>query len=170
MLRYLPLLALLAACGPTPPPGRSASQTYDTSNRIEKSAVRTGGQGSPGSGRGELRSGTVCYAGAVGADSIRLTVTHMGPAVKGELAYRPAEKDRSRGTLSGMMHGDTLLAHYTFQSEGTESVRQVAFLLRGDSALEGYGNMTERQNRQVFKDVRALHFGAGYRAVRTACR
>nr|GFC68635.1 hypothetical protein [Tanacetum cinerariifolium] len=37
------------------------------------------------------------------------------------------------------MHGDTLVADYTFQSEGTTSIRQVVFLRRDIGFIEGFG-------------------------------
>jgi hypothetical protein len=59
------------------------------------------------------------------------------------------------------MKGDTLLADYFFLSEGTRSIRQVAFLKRGNSLLEGYGNIEEQNGKTVFKKDKGLSFGNG---------
>ena len=76
----------------------------------------------------------------------------------GELVYRLYEKDRNQGSLAGQLKGDTLLAEYRFQSEGSQSVRQVAFLKKGDAYLEGFGEVEEREGKTVFKDVSTLCF------------
>jgi hypothetical protein len=67
------------------------------------------------------------------------------------------------------MHGDTLLADYTFQSEGTESVRQVAFLQQGDGFVEGYGDMEDQNGKMVFKNTGSLDFSSGTAFTKVPC-
>lgn len=110
-----------------------------------------------------------CYAYRTATDTVRLTLQTTQPTVTGQLAYRYSEKDRNQGTIRGTMHGDTLLADYTFGSEGTTSVRQVAFLRRDISFVEGFGPVAERQGRMVFTQPRALHFDAKYTLLPVAC-
>ncbi|MEJ7666578.1 MAG: hypothetical protein WKG07_47195 [Hymenobacter sp.] len=76
----------------------------------------------------------------------------------GQLVYRYFEKDQTGGILRGTLHGDTLRADYTFQSEGRESVREVAFLRRGTGWVEGYGDMAAQAGKLVFKQPAALCF------------
>lgn len=113
--------------------------------------------------------GPQCYAYTSSTDTIRLTLRTTQPTVTGELAYRYFEKDRNQGTISGTMHGDTLLADYTFQSEGVTSVRQVAFLRRDTGFLEGFGPVVERGGRMVFTQPGLLHFDAKYTLLPVAC-
>jgi hypothetical protein len=110
-----------------------------------------------------------CYAYRTDTDTVRLTLQTTQATVTGELAYRYFEKDRNRGTIRGTMHGDTLLADYTFQSEGRQSVREVAFLRRDIGFVEGYGPVTEQQGKTVFKLPRTLHFDAKYMLLPVAC-
>jgi hypothetical protein len=114
-------------------------------------------------------TGPQCYAYRTETDTIRLTLQTTQPTVTGQLAYRYFEKDRSQGTIRGTMHGDTLLADYTFQSEGTTSVREVAFLRRDIGFVEGYGPVTEVQGKTVFKLPRTLHFDAKYTLLPVPC-
>ncbi len=114
-------------------------------------------------------AGFQCYIYASTTDTIRLTLRTTQPTVTGELTYRYFEKDRNQGTLRGTMHGDTLLADYTFQSEGVTSVRQVAFLRRDTGFLEGFGPVVERDGRVVFTQPGLLHFDAKYTLLPTAC-
>ena len=112
---------------------------------------------------------TTCYMGAMGKDTFQLTVAVKENEVTGNLAYLFHEKDRQKGTLDGYMAGDTLLANYTFNSEGQTSVRQVAFLLKDEKAIEGYGDVEEKDGAMVFKDVKSLQFGQGLNLTKVPC-
>jgi len=114
-------------------------------------------------------TGPQCFAYRTETDTVRLTLQTTQPTVTGQLAYRYFEKDRNTGTISGTMHGDTLLADYTFQSEGTTSVRQVAFLRRDIGFVEGFGPVAERAGKTVFSSPRTLHFDAKYTLLPVAC-
>jgi hypothetical protein len=114
-------------------------------------------------------TGPQCYAHTTATDTIRLTLQNTQPTVTGQLTYHYFEKDRNRGTISGTMHGDTLLADYTFQSEGTTSVRQVAFLRRDIGFIEGFGPVAERQGKTVFTQPHTLTFDAKYTLLPVAC-
>jgi hypothetical protein len=114
-------------------------------------------------------TGPQCFAHTSATDTVRLTLQTIQPTVTGQLAYRYFEKDRNTGTISGTMHGDTLLADYTFQSEGTTSVRQVAFLRRDIGFIEGFGPVAERQGKTVFTQPRTLTFDAKYTLLPVAC-
>jgi hypothetical protein len=83
-------------------------------------------------------SSASCYSYTSGKDTVALHLTMHGNAISGDLIYNFYEKDRNTGTISGSMHGDTLIADYTFMSEGMESVRKVAFLKTGANLLEGH--------------------------------
>jgi hypothetical protein len=114
-------------------------------------------------------TGPQCYAYATAQDTVRLTLQTTQPSVTGQLTYRYFEKDRNQGTIRGTMHGDTLLADYTFQSEGTQSVRQVAFLRRDIGFVEGFGPVAERAGKTVFERPHALQFDAKYTLLPVAC-
>src|SRR4051812_12325347 len=69
-----------------------------------------------------------CYTYTKNKDTASLSLISTGAIVTGELTYRLFEKDSNTGVLKGEMRGDTLVADYTFNAEGTQSTRQVAFL------------------------------------------
>ncbi len=83
-----------------------------------------------------------------------------GNLVTGELVYDYFEKDKNTGTIKGEMKGDTLFAEYIFMSEGINSVREVAFLQKGDDLIEGYGDVEEQTAKIVFKNKAALNLKA----------
>lgn len=110
-----------------------------------------------------------CYAYVGNKDTITLRITAMGNTVNGDLVYSLFEKDKNNGTIQGEMRGDTLLAYYRFMSEGTESVRQVAFLKSGDILTEGYAAVKQEGGRTVFEKTRDLKFTGNLALRKTTC-
>lgn len=106
----------------------------------------------------EVQETSACYAAVTAADSVTLRLVNTGGDITGELTYNNQEKDDNVGTIMGQMRGDTLLADYTYLSEGVESVRQVAFLKKGDGFVEGYGDAEERDGKMIFTNMAALDF------------
>lgn len=110
-----------------------------------------------------------CYVLHNGKDSVHLKVEVFPNVATGTLFYQLQEKDMNKGELDGHLLGDTLLADYTFMSEGVRSVRQVAFLIRDSIAVEGYGPMKEEHGHMIFADVKKLQFGSGVVLQKTRC-
>jgi hypothetical protein len=84
------------------------------------------------------------------------------------MLYQLKERDRNNGTLQGTIKGDTLIADYTFSSEGMVSVRQVAFLKQQEGLREGFGELKQKNNQWVFANPRALQF-TGFVLTPAAC-
>lgn len=122
-----------------------------------------------GPGNTTMMPVTSCYASASNGDSIQLKVEVFEKAVVGTLQYNWKEKDRNKGEYEGVMKGDTLFADYRFMSEGKESARQVAFLIKDGKATEGYGDMEEKDGKMVFKNTGGLQFGKGVVLSKSAC-
>lgn len=78
--------------------------------------------------------------------------------VNGKLSYNILGKDKNEGTLIGNIYGDTLIADYTFNSEGVSSIREVAFLQKDGTYIEGYGDVAEANGKVSFKDRKKLKF------------
>ncbi len=112
---------------------------------------------------------TRCYVAAMGQDSAFLALTMAGHTVTGNLSYHYYQKDRNTGTLQGTIKGDTLIADYTFWSEGTESVREVVLLKQNDQWVEGYGPVKAQNGKMVFIDLDSLTYGSGWVLKPTAC-
>ncbi|MDQ6890090.1 MAG: hypothetical protein M3Z56_07425 [Bacteroidota bacterium] len=112
---------------------------------------------------------TSCFTGITGKDTVHLKIDMANKVVKGELSYKRFEKDNNTGTIAGTMKGDTLLADYTFMSEGKQSVRQVVFLIKDTAAIEGYGEVEERNNKMVFKNISQIPFEKGQRLHKVPC-
>jgi hypothetical protein len=109
-----------------------------------------------------------CYAYMQNKDTIRLKITVTGNTFTGHMLYQLREKDRNDGTLRGTIQGDTLIADYTFSSEGMLSVRQVAFLKQQNNLKEGFGELKLKNNQWVFANTERLQF-AGFVLTPTPC-
>jgi len=110
-----------------------------------------------------------CYANMNGRDTIFLKLEKFPNVVTGFLKYQLYEKDANHGELDGKLYGDTLIADYKFESEGKESIRQVAFLIRGNTVKEGYGEMEEKKGKMVFKNTGHINFNNGLQLSKIAC-
>jgi len=97
-----------------------------------------------------------CYGYYTDKDSVFLKLTFKDNEVTGDLTYKLYEKDKNKGTLQGVVHGDTLFATYQFTSEGQASVRDVAFLKKGNELVEGFAPMDESGTH--FKNRNDLDF------------
>lgn len=110
-----------------------------------------------------------CYINTKNKDSMLLHLTIKNNSVTGDMNYHVSGKDKNKGTLQGEIRGDTIFADYTFMSEGKESVRQVAYLKKDNSLLEGYGDAEEKGGKMVFKNTGSLYFGKGVVLQKTDC-
>lgn len=112
---------------------------------------------------------STCYRYASASDTITLKVEKFPNVVTGMLNYSLKEKDKNRGEIDGVMHGDTLVADYSFMSEGTRSVRQVVFLIKDDTATEGYGAVSEKDGKMVFDNISSIDFSTGTKLTKVEC-
>jgi len=104
-------------------------------------------------------SGDQCYAFANDSSNVELSFNvNSHQEVNGKITYKLYGKDKNEGTLIGNMKGDTLIGDYTFMSEGVSSVREVAFLQRENTFIEGYGDVAEANGKVIFKDKKKLKF------------
>ena len=91
-------------------------------------------------------------------DTITLKISHHAGEVGGDLVYKWRERDRNVGTISGRFSGDTLIADYTFESEGMTSIREAVFVRKGNTLVQGHGEMEEKNDIMIFKNKSNLIF------------
>jgi hypothetical protein len=132
-------LALLSSCGSQPDKAEKPGSTQETAK--EEIPMQ-------------------CYEYASQGDTVALKLVHIRDTYTGSLVYLFKEKDRNIGTINATMRGDVLVADYTFNSEGTKSIRQVAFKKVGNTYVEGYGESVDENGVMKFKDITALNFGS----------
>lgn len=116
-------------------------------------------------------NGNDCYVYLKNRDTATLKINVEGNNLVGELNYRLFEKDSNKGQIVGQIKGDTIIAEYTFSSEGMKSVREVAFLKKPDGNLyEGTGEAIEKNGKMVFKDHSAMTFDGSIIFTKTDCK
>ncbi len=110
-----------------------------------------------------------CYTFATKKDTAFLHINVTDDIVSGDLEYHLFEKDSNKGTIKGKIIGDTLIAEYTFLSEGTTSVREVVMIKKDNSFIEGFGDVKELDNKISFVNRTKLSFKNGLTFKKTNC-
>ncbi len=119
---------------------------------------------------GKQSSSMNCYRYESEADTIILKVVQIGNNITGTLVYNLKEKDKNKGTIQGSMKGNILIADYTFQSEGIQSTRQIAFKLTNHFFMEGYGESYIKNEKVYFKNIDSLTFNGSMKLAEIACQ
>jgi hypothetical protein len=115
--------------------------------------------------------GKQCFQSVVNNDTVAMVLnTNSHNEVNGELIYKIYQKDKNVGTIIGNIKGDTLIADYTFKSEGVSSIREVAFLKKAGAFIEGYGDLIETNGKMVFKDKKLLKFDTKMTLSKVECK
>jgi hypothetical protein len=148
---FIILLGVLASCD---------SQPKETEKQPEAPANENTKADSPLS----------CYQYAAQGDTVTLKLIRAGETLSGTLVYKFKEKDSNKGTIQAAMKGDLLLGEYTFFSEGTQSVRQVAFKRSGNTLTEGYGEIIEEKGTTKFRNVDSLDFSSSIKLQEIPCK
>jgi hypothetical protein len=101
-----------------------------------------------------------------GRDTTFLRLDVDGPAVTGELAVLPFQKDKARGAIRGARSGSHVRADWQRSGEGVTEPYEVVFTLSGDTVTWWEGERVRREGKWVLKEP-----GAGYQyvVVRSAC-
>ncbi|MUH34425.1 META domain-containing protein [Zobellia amurskyensis] len=112
---------------------------------------------------------TGCYAFDDSKSSIEFDITSVkANKIKGVLSYNLYEKDANKGSFLGTLNGDKLIGKYTFSSEGIESVREVAFQVKGTSLVEGYGSVDATGTR--FRDPNTISYTSAMPLTLGSCK
>ncbi|WP_276089877.1 hypothetical protein [Pedobacter sp. JY14-1] len=151
------LAMLFAGCIAACNSEKKDNQAADSTELIAEDTTFTATQ--PKDGQSEESHRTECYAYVKGRDTVMMQLNVAAEEYTGTLSYNFYEKDKNKGTFSGEMKGDTLIAEYIFDSEGMRSVREVVFLKRDGKLVEGFGDVVQKETKTVFKDRSKLKFG-----------
>lgn len=108
-----------------------------------------------------------CYTYEANGSKVVMEITQINDSVMGQLDYALKEKDANTGTFSGVLKDSVLIGSYSFISEGVESSREVAFLLKGNQLVEGYGKLDETGT--AFKDKETINFTSSMPLMKSEC-
>ena len=154
LLTVIFFAATIASCKEEPKKTTDATTTMDTAKTVENKTTTPA---------------TSCYSYIKDRDTVTLKMEGSANVVTGNLSYKLYQKDSNKGELTGQLNGDTLLADYKFMSEGILSTRQVVFLIKNNTAKEGYGEMEEKNGKMVFKDMKGVSFETGLALNKIEC-
>ncbi|RZL59597.1 MAG: hypothetical protein EOO93_15630 [Pedobacter sp.] len=119
----------------------------------------------------DAKSPDECFVYDKNNDKVSLLIYGTGNnKVLGKLTYNLSEKDKNDGEFYGYMVGDTIIVDYKFQSEGVWSKRQVAWIRKGDTLLEGFGETFQDNDEVKFKNYRKLTYGNSIVLEKTVCK
>jgi hypothetical protein len=99
-----------------------------------------------------------CYEYIGNQDTISLKTINVDGFITGTLVYHLHQKNKSKGTIQGRMDGNKLIADYTCQSAGNQSIRMIAFQKTDNGYTEGYGETKKINGRTVFTNLGSLRF------------
>ena len=88
-----------------------------------------------------------CYIHVTGKDTLFVKLSDNLGTITGTMNYKNFQKDSSSGDISGIADGDTIRVDYNFTAEGTQSTREIWFLKKDGTLIEGTGEYDETGQR-----------------------
>ena len=150
------LILILFAAGCTSPTESSSDITETKSSNEKLNAADLEG----------------CYLSVFNKDTSRLKIAANNNRVTGELSYKRFEKDSNTGTINGEIKDSLIVAYYTFEAEGTTSVREVVFKPSEKGLLEGFGDIeiSKTGDTARFTNVAQLKFHENASFIKVDCK
>lgn len=108
-----------------------------------------------------------CYTYDADGSKVVMEITQINDSVMGQLNYALKEKDGNTGIFKGVLKDSVLIGSYSFMSEGFQSSREVAFLLKGNQLVEGYGELDD--TGMAFKDKETINFTSSMPLIKSEC-
>jgi hypothetical protein len=82
---------------------------------------------------------SLCFlrtAGKANRDSTSIELVIKGDKVSGQMNWLPYQKDSRKGTLDGMIKGDSIQAKWSFMQEGMQDTINLKFKLNNDQLVQ----------------------------------
>lgn len=116
-----------------------------------------------------LGTKSFCYMGVTGKDTVYASIDDNLGTITGKLAYKNSEKDSSKGDITGFKSGDTLKLTYEFESEGSKSKRDIYFVQRGKTLIEGIGEQKEESGQMKYANEKQISYKGGQKLESADC-
>jgi len=116
-----------------------------------------------------LGTKSFCYMGVTGKDSVFANIDDNLGTITGKMSYKNFEKDSNKGDISGYKSGDTLKLTYEFDSEGKKSSRDIFFIQKGNSLLEGIGDHKEEKGQVKYANEKNISYKDGQKLEAADC-
>lgn len=102
-----------------------------------------------------------CFKSNSDQAQVQFRYKQAGDVIRGSMVYEIPGKDKSFGSVSGTLVGDTLIGNFDFFAEGGQSYREIVLLKSGNSWKEGTGEIVSEGNVAMFKSRGTLDFSKG---------
>ena len=119
---------------------------------------------------GNTIPGTTCFQRFDGLDTVHLAISQSADSITGTMDYYFSAKENIKGTLKGSRNGDTIFALYTYESRDYRAIRELAFLIEGETVTQVNGPQTLRNGKMVFVSKDKIEFGVGTIMKRVDCK
>jgi hypothetical protein len=111
-----------------------------------------------------------CYEMVLNRDTALLRMAVQDSTVNGNLDYRWYRKDRNNGRFTGIIRDSLIYADYTFESEGSSSVREVIFRIKDSTLQWASGELVQKEGKVVFTEPASVHFDSIAPFFKIPCR
>lgn len=114
---------------------------------------------------------TSCYRYESSRDTIYLKMerTEVEDEVTGTLSYNYMEQPKSSGSFKGKIVGDTVFADYTYKLNGNTDTREVIFIKKDSSIVEGFGETRKIKGKTKFKPDAIMSFNEALSLEQISC-
>jgi hypothetical protein len=110
-----------------------------------------------------------CYMGVTGKDTVFASIDDNLGTITGKLRYKNNEKDGSKGDVTGFKSGDTLKLTYEFQSEGSKSKRDIYFIRKNNTLIEGIGEQKDENGQMKYANDNKISYKEGQKLEPANC-
>ncbi len=97
-----------------------------------------------------------CYMEVLKRDTFTAHLQQQDNKITGKLVFNNYEKDKSAGTVSGVLEADILKLSYRFSSEGMSSVMEVYFKYKDGNLIRGIGEIKSMGDSVFFTNKAAI--------------
>lgn len=111
-----------------------------------------------------------CYMSVVGQDTVLASIDDNLGTITGKMSYKNHEKDSSKGDVTGFKSGDTLKLTYEFESEGTKSKRDIFFIQKDNTLIEGIGEQKDDNGQMKYANENKINYNAGHKLKTADCK
>ncbi|MBB4805519.1 hypothetical protein HNP38_000791 [Chryseobacterium defluvii] len=111
-----------------------------------------------------------CYMSVTGKDTVFASIDDNLGTITGKISYKNNEKDSSKGDVTGFKSGDTLKLTYEFEAEGTKSKRDIFFIQKGKTLIEGIGAQKDDNGQMKYANENKINYKDGYTLETADCK
>lgn len=123
----------------------------------------------PPATKSQMADANGCFMGILKRDTFALHLDQTGTSVSGKLTFNNFEKDKSTGSVHGVVDGDIIKLWYDFASEGIKSVMEVYFKTDGNHLLRGIAPLAVKSDTTYFTDHSAIEYDVNQSFNKLSC-